>query len=682
MSSPPPGYNPEASQLHGGTDAPIAKVMGGGGSAPEGYNETQSLLHGGTDVPIVKMTGGASTDIKDLSGAKPSVKFANTLGPGNVQGKTKTENGKSTGKDALEHTALSIQAEVYTPMFSEEDSTEIREFVTSFSMKNAEIKKKLTQLIELFKSRSKSKLVRYDKNSKSQSATIPSVTAPQTLAHKIVEILPSTTSNIVVIPPVKGNYEMFIRTVEFLYTTNLIDQNDIVQNAVIIFMSPFFNDETNQQKLLYSFLHLKDKNNDSVFVLNNDDEHARTIGNAFYTDILPGDGLYLNYLNPSYVILPKKVGPYEGLIFSSSTSVNMTIPKISRGFLPLSKLLDKKAFSFNTSGTNSDESFLKYLTFLSQNDNTQIPKTIVGTEACGTLKTVFDLKEPGPFQISSGEDIYIFRFETNRRPLLCTALIDETDKFKGGEQDPGFHEAPTIDVYVDGQKWKFRDPGQNKFTARLDEIASGEAATETRNPVLENWERSIYSTSEAGFLNHLNLSPLLLGIIFKSDIWKAKVAGFLNNMVTSNCFEDTAILSKGVCEETRVFLNTVFNYLFVDTAVKQEEMNVPPFKVSLPHGHDMGEIKWPPELEEITSDEFEKENFGSLDVTTNIRTNMYFTDLIVVHKKTAERSMRRLRIDRAKAEKEKEEKNIDVDVIVAEILEDLKDDHPDFLFIY
>lgn len=28
MSSPPPGYNPDASQLHGGTDAPIAKVMG------------------------------------------------------------------------------------------------------------------------------------------------------------------------------------------------------------------------------------------------------------------------------------------------------------------------------------------------------------------------------------------------------------------------------------------------------------------------------------------------------------------------------------------------------------------------------------------------------------------------------------------------------------------------------
>lgn len=673
MSSPPPGYNPEASQLHGGTDVPIAKVMGGGGSAPEGYNETQSLLQGGTDVPIMKMTGGA--DVKDLSGAIPGKKLKGVTFTNN----TKKENGKG----ALKRTSETIQMEVYESTFSEEDSTEIREFVKSFSMKNAAVKRKFIQLIGSFKERSKSKLVRYDKNSKPQTAMIPSIGAPQTLAHKIVEILPSTTSNIIVIPPVKGNYEMFIRSVEFLYTTNVIDDNDIVQNAVIIFMAPFFIEENNErldnQRLLYSFLHLKENNPDTVFALNNDDEHARAIGQTLYNDINPGDGLFLNYLNPSYIILPKKVGTYDGLIFSSATSIHLIIPKISRGFLPLSKLLDKKAFSLNTNGSSTDESFVNYLTFLSQNDNTQIPKTISGTEACGTLKTVFDLKDPGPFQISSGEDIYILRFETNRRPLLCNALIDERDKFIGGEQDPAFHAAPTIDVYVDGQKWKFRDPTQNKFTARLDEIASGEASPEFRNPVLQNWERSIYSTSEAGFLNHLNLSPFLLGIIFKSDIWKTKVAEFLNNMVTSNCFEDTAILSKGSCEDTRIFLNTVYNYLFLDSAVKEDELNVPPLKLpSLPHEHDMGKIMWPPELEEINIHTFHKEHLGSLDITTNIYNDTAFSDLIVIHKKTFERSYRRLRIDIKKAKEE----GINPDFAIGEIINDLIDDHPDFLFIY
>jgi hypothetical protein len=72
---------------------------------------------------------------------------------------------------------------------------------------------------------------------------------------------------------------------------------------------------------------------------------------------------------------------------------------------------------------------------------------------------------PGPFQISGGEDIYVLRFETNRHPLLCAGLIDSADKFVGGEMDPAFHNAPTIDVYVDGQKWKFRDPIGNKFTS-------------------------------------------------------------------------------------------------------------------------------------------------------------------------------------------------------------------------
>jgi hypothetical protein len=87
-----------------------------------------------------------------------------------------------------------------------------------------------------------------------RQAAIPSVAAPQTLAHKIVEVLPPTTSNIIVVPPVRGNYEMFIRSVEFLYANNVIDEDDIIDHAVIIFMAPFFNpnEGEDQRRLLYS----------------------------------------------------------------------------------------------------------------------------------------------------------------------------------------------------------------------------------------------------------------------------------------------------------------------------------------------------------------------------------------------------------------------------------------------
>jgi hypothetical protein len=775
MSSPPPGYNPEASQLHGGTDAPIAKVMGGGGGAPDGYNETQSLLQGGTDAPIVKMTGGgpeedaaadkaeaeataaelaakqaeaaaaaaeakavgheedqniaseveatsltarktrerataaraAATKARALAdstkvagprgilrggprvGPPKKASIAGDLGHGNVEGPTKTENGagpplekeKAPVEEPAPVTSM-IQMEVYDPKFSEEDSTEIRTFLTTFSMQTPGVKAKLIELIDSFKTRSKKKLVRYDKKSNPQTAAIPTVAAPKTVAHKIVEVLPPTTSNIIIVPPIKGNYETFIRSVEFLYANDIIDANDNLQHAVLIFMAPFFSHEGDQRRLLYSFLTLQEKNPDTVFVLQNDNEHARPIGTALYTDIPPGDGLFLNYLNPSYILFPKKVGTYDGLLFSSAAGLVGTFPKITnKGFLPVSTLLEKKksVFSFNVSGAQIDETFAKYLTILSQNDTTPLPVTRGDVQACGSLKTVFDLTDPGPFQISGGEDIYILRFETNKRPLLCTALMDESDKFQGAESDPAFYDVPTIEVYVGGQKWKFRDPRQNKFSKSLNEIASGEAVPETRNPVVLNWQRGIFSSSEASFLNHLNLSPLLLGMIFKSDIWKEELAKFLNNLVTTDCFEDTDILMKGSCQDTRAFLNTVYNYLFMNDSIKDEELDVPPLKLPpLPHSQDSAEINWPPELEEIEQDEFQKENLGSVDVVTNIKTNTYFMDLIVIHKKSFERSTRRLRLDREKTEAEPEEN----DVIFAEILEDLKDDHPDFLFIY
>jgi hypothetical protein len=259
MSSPPPGYNPEASQLHGGTDAPIAKVMGGGGGAPDGYNETQSLLQGGTDAPIVKMTGGGpeedivrlEAEIKKEEGKNPKSDEAikilraklkairKTLPRGPVQFGSKSTlrtinpNGSITNTE--ENTAVTnghgpplerkkpveepkpvtntIQVEVYKPNFSEEDSNEMSTFINTFSIENTGVKAELNRLINTFRDRSKEKLKRYDKNSNEQSALIPTVKTDQTVAHKIVEVLPPTTSNIIIVPPIRGNYETFIRGV-------------------------------------------------------------------------------------------------------------------------------------------------------------------------------------------------------------------------------------------------------------------------------------------------------------------------------------------------------------------------------------------------------------------------------------------------------------------------------------
>jgi hypothetical protein len=751
MSSPPPGYNPDASQLHGGTDAPIAKVMGGGGGGPDGYNESQSLLQGGTDAPIVKMTGGgpeedaaaaaaeaeavkaeaaakkaeanAATATMESAGiegdmaidlmldakytaekeakakalaaraaavkaraladsTKAPVKTVVRFAPG-----TKPKNGKgSLEKFKKELTVSAIQAEVYEPSFSHEDITEIRDFIRSFSLKNPGIMERYLELMRSFRKRATTKWATYSTKLTPQTPPFRSVAAPTLPVHKLVEVLPPTTSNIIIIPPIKGNYEKFLRSVEFLYANNIINENDIVQNAVIIFMYPLFGKDANTQRLLYSFLSLQEKNIASVFALQGDDAESIEIGPQFYERIVNTDTIFLNYLNPSYLLLPRKVGDYDGILFTSDVGLDPKFPKIkNKTYTPVSELLKtKSAFSFNANA-QSDDTFKNYLTFASGNGSTELPATKADVEICGNLKTVFDMKGINPFQISDVDDIYILRLGMDTRPLLCTTLMYDAEKFESGELDPAFHTAGTVEVYVDGQKWTFRDPRQSEYTSVLDKIAEGPDAPTSRNLVMQNWERGIYSASEAGFLNHVNLSPRILSETFDSDVWKKEVAKFLKNLVISNCFEDTDILSKGQCEDTRIFLNSVFNRLFMMDSVKEGELVVPPLKFPpLPRGQGATTIVWPPELEEMKDDEFTMtEPLGSLDITKNETTRTSFIELIVIHKPSFVRSARRLRINTEKVNAEiAAGTSIGEAEVFNEILEDLKEDYPDFLFIY
>lgn len=767
MSSPPPGYNPDASQLHGGTDAPIAKVMGGGGGGPEGYNETQSLLQGGTDAPIVKMTGGgpkedaaavaaeaaavaaeteadkAEAEAKAAAAAAKKATEYESPGEGDTDddmaidlmltrlydaetaakakavaaraaavaaraaavkaraladstkepvkkdvrfnSSAKKENGKGSPETFKKQlTVITIQAEVYEPSFSQEDTTEIREFMRSFSLKNPGLMPRYLELITSFRKRATEKWFEYS-NSKPQTPPFPSVATPTLPVHKLVEVLPPTTANIIIIPPIKGNYEKFLRSVEFLYANNIINENDIVENAVIVFMSPLFGKDANTQRLLYSFLSLQEKNVTSVFALQGDDADSREVGAQFYEGTLNTDTIFLNYLNPSYLLLPRKVGGYDGILFTSDTGPEPMFPKIkNKRYTPVSELLKAKkrsAFSFNASA-ESDDTFKNYLTFASGNGSTELPATKADIEICGNLKTVFDMKDMKPFQISDVDDIYVLRLEKDRRPLLCANLMYTDEKFESGELDPAFHTAGTVEVYVDGQKWTFRDPRQSEYTRVLDKIAEGSEAPTSRNLVMQNWERAIYSASEAGFLNHVNLSPRILSETFGSDVWKKMVAKFLNNLVTSNCFEDTDILSKGQCEDTRIFLNEVFNRLFMMDSVKEGELVVPPLKFPpLPRGQGATTIVWPPELEYIEKGEYEApQEFESISARTDEKTGAQQMDIIVIHKKSSQRSYARLRINLNKATPE--DGDLAAGPVFAGILEDLTEDYPDFLFIY
>ena len=729
----PDGYNESQSLLQGGTDVPIVKMTGGAGTtkeaaavAAEAAADKAEADADKAEAVAKKAEANSATAIMESAGREGNVLMLKAKNDDEKAAKAKAvaaraaavaaraaavkaraladstkapvekgvrfapgtnpQNGPgSLEKFKKELTVSTIQAEVYEPSFSQEDTTEIREFMRSFSLKNPGLMPRYLELMTSFGERATKKWVKYSNNSKTpQTPSFPTVAAPTLPVHKLVDVLPLTTANIIIIPPIKGDYEKFLRSVEFLYANSVINENDIVdENAVIVFMSPLFGKDADAQRLLYSFLSLQEKNIASVFALQGDDADSREVGPQFYEGIAESnftDRVFLNYLNPSYLLLPRKVEGYDGILFTSDTGADPKFPKIkNKTYTPVSELLKtKSAFSFNPN-FQSDETFKNYLTFASGNGSTDLPATKADIEICGNLKTVFDMKDMNPFQISDVDDIYVLRLENDRRPLLCANLMYTDEKFESGELDPAFHIATTIEVYVDGQKWTFRDPRQSEYTPVLDKIAKGPDALTSRNLVMQNWERGIYSASEAGFLNHVNLSPRILSETFGSDVWKKMVAKFLNNLVTSNCFEDTDILSRGQCEDTRIFLNEVFNRLFMMDSVKEGELVVPPLKFPpLPRGQGVTPIAWPTELEYIETGEYEApEEFESISPTNDGTENTKHIDVIVIHRKSSQRKYGRLRIRLPT-----DGTNLSAGPVFTEILEDLKEDYPDFLFIY
>jgi hypothetical protein len=117
-------------------------------------------------------------------------------------------------------------------------------------------------------------------------------------------------------------------------------------------------------------------------------------------------------------------------------------------------------------------------------------------------------------------------------------------------------------------------------------------------------------------------------------------------------------------------------------SVKEEELVVPPLKFSpLPPGQGATPIVWPTELEYIEKGEYEApQEFESISPTGDQKTMTQHIDVIVIHKKSSQRKYGRLRINLDKATPE--DGLVEAAPVFTEILEDLGEDYPDFLFIY
>ena len=497
-----------------------------------------------------------------------------------------------THLSSLKAIGKSFQVEVYTPTLTQEVTEELNAFIQTFNV----VDNTLHTLMRGFIDRALPKINRYAIHSGRMDTQLPILPTNNDAAFdnarassKIVDFIDINTNTIIVVPPVKGNLKTYLETIEYLAVNDLIEENETLAPGVaLIFMAPFFgsaaNDATNKQ-LLYSILHLQEKNRSIYVMKEKDSVESFNLGKSFYTGFpAPANSsqLYLlNYLNPSYLILPRKAGSADGLVFSfdepikgvknpvtkaaaivSSKERPQTIPSTTiYKYIPTEYVLEEEdvdikrtGFSFNSTN-ETDVYFNKYLSFFSNDgdSSTEYVNKAVIPENCKLDTMFYDVDIKGNvLKFSTTNKVVLIRFGERQLPRICNdeqgAIQKQIPTELMFEESEDYFPAPTKELFIEGVRWEFR---------------ISEAASDL-DQVFNNWKHARYTQSEADFLNYLKLSPKFLATLFskEGEDWKVEVANFLANIVVSECFDDTSILSHGNCEDTRKFLTKVRNALF------------------------------------------------------------------------------------------------------------------------
>jgi hypothetical protein len=674
MSGPPPNYDPNTSMLHGGTNSVIQPVMGGGGNAPPNYNPENSLLAGGTEQILKVLGGGAKTK-------------------GNLQGEV-----------------YSIPESEETKKFREDYLTNILNPANEYLEKRQELNDNL--LYNFMETRLK-KIKRYDTNEVAQDIILPTIQTVQNAGGGVIpnlpsvyDIIPADIETLVVLPPMNGDIEKFVKAIQYLFKTQLFRKETtsdlrLKDGIAIVCLSPFYAQETQYDAMnnMMYYLHLRlwQSNPNSFFVLNSFD--AFSSGLNLYNDLQPGyypveQFPVPNCLNPSYVICNKPFGKYKGILFTSQFGQIMEQPRKNKnqGFRHPSELLGKQttfASIPSSAMEDAEQTFKDYLIIGAQKYKADLIKSRSDVPLCKNLLTVFyDEDVVGNYILSdSREEIHVFRYDVvKEEPLLC---IDETGRasklapppgdFAGREKHPKYVKALTKNILVNATIHKIREDSSGVYI---------------------NWTEGIYSKEEADFLNSLQLNPTLLHFVFDIN-WKVEVANFLKKIVLSDCFKDVQLLTKAECDSTRVFLDRILDYFYAhavvradDTPIQKmvlpkyvEKEDIPAFLEPAPPQvlpqrqiPPIGFYVWPGNIVDINPKDFDKESFGV--IKKQIDGDNYYVDFIAVQKESGIHLFKRFKLDKNNINEEALRRGVSKELIIKEKLLEQADLFTDFIFIY
>jgi hypothetical protein len=513
--------------FQGGSSATIHPVMGGGGALPAGF-EQQSLLQGGEGATIHPVQGGGA------GASSPLILDEGTL-------QVPADGTLPDGFDELLQSSRAGLVELEKNYILKQRDGVWRRYNAKAPLA-VERPRILT----------------------TENCAMPSTgrlndAKGEAGFDRLAVILPKATEEILLFPPVQSSRRRFYSCLEYLKGEGLIDSNGDMKGPaakaaevggakkVILFAPPFFKlegDKVDQyletnRKLMAHFLKLKAQY-PHMYILAQSTAMNKMIGNCLASGA--SSAPLLNMLEPTYVIYPfvrmqeelnaldpfadtvKK--PVGGIIFSAAAE--------NEAMLPASNLPSKLAAPS---------------TYLQKGERTAVaylPNPKVEDAEINKMYVSLKLRFYGEgATIMNPERVKRYIVQASPAAAAGEAVGATADVFTAAEE----HELALDDmtytrVPLDGRVFSFRAPG-----------AAG---------VLDDWKAMHFTSDEAAFLNELQLRPSLLLKIYEGEevgpTPPERLAAFLQNMAIGRCFTDERMLTASECQDSRDFVNRVYNY--------------------------------------------------------------------------------------------------------------------------
>jgi hypothetical protein len=436
------------------------------------------------------------------------------------------------------------------------------------------------------------------KDSVPPSVSAPSVIGPYDTKKRLITVIPSTTKNLLIFPPINGDIKVFQRMLIKCEQMKLIYRRlgnilTIEENTVFVFMPPFYKSYIRadtakmlaiNKQLFTAFLSVEANNNNQIFVLT---EHTNdnVIGGNFLNPTTTNIHIP-NLVEPSYILYPYARGDKTGILLSAKgDAAELSLPAREYDTLTSTGLRIKDLFNHHTTDATSiniaidsnikkefiedDAQGFKFDTLIRYESlNKVVDATApVGTprDTCKGLISSVDLVSPSkevitisPWKDISGSIAPYF--------IMLRLIVDTADAAK-----PYCETVNQITIKINETGNKFVASNEAKIFEQSANIirVSLEHGNETKNYVLRDpseddtashWSKLIFTEDEAAFLNDLNFSPNILKDALSSGDWKTELVEWMKTYALKKCFGDANLLTNAECIKINDFMKKMYTY--------------------------------------------------------------------------------------------------------------------------